>query len=114
MIVVLVYGGLWLLTIKWGANQLAHELAANFSQELEEVEVIWRNDRQVEIQGRPTIKSPKGAQPSRLLIKQIISITSWCPFLLRSERKVLIDHGYGSGEDVGYFLWFFGLRLDIG
>ena len=113
MIVVLVYGGLWLLTIKWGANQLARELAAEYSEEVEQSESKWMKDGHIEFRGTGNFFTPaSGGIPTPTPFTINLSVVSRFPFVLHDEEKFVINDRDVGGPTHDY-LWFLGARLKL-
>jgi len=100
MLCVLAYGVLWLITIKWGANQLVRESAAIYVADTENFHVVFgERDGTVDISTNIPNFTPT-----------VVDTTSPIPFVLISRWREKVS-SLELQRDVN--VWFFGFRIRV-
>ena len=120
LIVVLAYGGAWLLTIKWGANQVARERAGGWlepSDYLRDGAATELGDGKMRLDGMVASIMSIDLKPRRKPVSEdfqpettIVSVRAPLPFVLLSSEEILVRDMRIEGRNEISFIWFFGFK----
>jgi hypothetical protein len=125
MLAVILYGGAWVLTIKWGANQLVGEMELEKGSWYRKDFIAKKvKDGQIALEGLiPTPDIYFGGishrynrpPPSDSLVPLKITLSVRCPFpfLLFTSEEYTFRTGDNAEKDSKKYIWFFGYKTEV-